>query len=41
VSIREQGVDFAAEQIDPGEEAHDTVALVFVIAPKTAMGAGL
>jgi hypothetical protein len=41
VSICEQGVDFAAEQIDPAEEARDTAALVFVIALKTAMGAGL
>src|ERR1700730_8250173 len=41
MSVLDEGVNLASEQINSGQEAHRTVALVFMIARKSWVGAGL
>src|ERR1700730_16079546 len=41
MSILDQSVNLAGEQINSSQQAHRAVALVFVVARKTRVGAGL
>src|ERR1700730_10944607 len=41
VFVLDQSVNLAGEKVNAGQEAHRTVALVFIVARKTWVGAGL